>query len=369
MSPVGESFRNYCRMFPALINNTTINWFMRWPEDALAEVAEKFLGEMPLPEEHQAGLAKVCSFAHMSCIEKSDRMRQELKRIFYVTPTNYIELLKAYGVLLGEKKRQIGGQIEKLSNGLSKLDEARVLVEEMNTMSETKRIDVQKKTKVTEELVLEISKEQRNADERLKIITQQQAIIKIDTEETMRLAKEADEELAKCLPALEAANRALAQLEKKEIAEIKAYVTPPPIVGKVMEAVMVCLKEGTTWAEAKKVLADPNFMDRLVKYDKDNITPKILAGMEKYTGQPDFDVDFVFTKSAAASKLCSWVRALESYAKSLKIVEPKRERKRYAEEKLAKMQADLQRLEDDYNIIKARLAVLGGTFQETNNEA
>lgn len=57
----------------------------------------------------------------------------------------------------------------------------------------------------------------------------------------MRLAKEADEELAKALPALDAANDALNKLEKKEIAEIKAYTSPPPIVGKVMEAVMVCL--------------------------------------------------------------------------------------------------------------------------------
>lgn len=39
MSPIGADFRNYCRQYPALINNTTIDWFMRWPEDALIEVA------------------------------------------------------------------------------------------------------------------------------------------------------------------------------------------------------------------------------------------------------------------------------------------------------------------------------------------
>lgn len=132
---------------------------------------------------------------------------------------------------------------------------------------------------------------------------------------------------------------------------------------------MVCLQKGTSWGEAKKELADPNFMDRLVKYNKDKIGPKILAGMEKYTSLPEFDVDYVTAKSAAAGKLCSWVRALESYAKSLKIVEPKRERKRLAEEKLAKMTADLQRLEDDFNKVKARLAELSGEFTQTNTEA
>ena len=48
MSPIGHAFRDYCRMYPALINNTTINWFMRWPEDALTEVAMKFVGQMDL---------------------------------------------------------------------------------------------------------------------------------------------------------------------------------------------------------------------------------------------------------------------------------------------------------------------------------
>ena len=50
MSPIGEAFRNYCRMFPALINNTTINWFMGWPASALNEVALKFIGQMGLDE-------------------------------------------------------------------------------------------------------------------------------------------------------------------------------------------------------------------------------------------------------------------------------------------------------------------------------
>lgn len=129
---------------------------------------------------------------------------------------------------------------------------------------------------------------------------------------------------------------------------------------------MVCLKEGTTWAECKKVLADPNFMNRLVDYEKDSISSNMLAKMEKYTSQADFDVEFVKAKSEAASKLCAWVRALESYAKSLKIVEPKREKLKNAQDKLDKMQAELAALEADYNKLKARLEELNGEFTTTN---
>jgi dynein heavy chain len=48
-------------------------------------------------------------------------MRQELKRVFYVTPTNYVELLKGYGKILKENRLKVDTQRTKLRNGLSKL--------------------------------------------------------------------------------------------------------------------------------------------------------------------------------------------------------------------------------------------------------
>lgn len=38
MSPIGEAFATRLRMFPSLINCSTIDWFTEWPEEALIGV-------------------------------------------------------------------------------------------------------------------------------------------------------------------------------------------------------------------------------------------------------------------------------------------------------------------------------------------
>jgi dynein heavy chain len=39
-SPLEPNFRNRLRMYPGLVNCTTIDWFSDWPEDALLEVGD-----------------------------------------------------------------------------------------------------------------------------------------------------------------------------------------------------------------------------------------------------------------------------------------------------------------------------------------
>jgi len=47
MSPVGETLRVRCRQFPSLVNCCTLDWFSRWPEEALLFVSSEFLKELP----------------------------------------------------------------------------------------------------------------------------------------------------------------------------------------------------------------------------------------------------------------------------------------------------------------------------------
>ena len=46
MSPVGDSLRIRCRMFPSLVNCCTLDWYDSWSENALLSVSSKFINEI-----------------------------------------------------------------------------------------------------------------------------------------------------------------------------------------------------------------------------------------------------------------------------------------------------------------------------------
>ena len=64
LSPIGDAFRERCRMFPGLVNCTTIDWFTQWPSDALFEVASKLLeSENVGGDETRTAICQVRAFA------------------------------------------------------------------------------------------------------------------------------------------------------------------------------------------------------------------------------------------------------------------------------------------------------------------
>lgn len=134
LSPVGDAFRERCRMFPGLVNCTTIDWFTEWPGDALFEVAaRKLADDSALPaivgatnaDAARAAVARVLVAAHQSVEETARRLWAGARRRVYVTPTNYLECVGNYSALLGERRGELAGQAGKLQGGLLKLDETR----------------------------------------------------------------------------------------------------------------------------------------------------------------------------------------------------------------------------------------------------
>lgn len=172
--------------------------------------------------------------------------------------------------------------------------------------------------------------------------------IKIQEEEArcLVIADAAQKDLDEAMPALNEAIKALDSLKKNDIAEVKAYGKPPELVETVMESVMVLKQSEPTWAEAKRQLGDPNFINSLKEFDKNNIPDRVLRKINKYTSMPDFQPEKVGAVSLASKSLCMWVRAMEVYGQVYRVVQPKQERYNQAMAQLKEKQdalADAQR--------------------------
>ena len=109
-----------------------------------------------------------------------------------------------------------------------------------------------------------------------------------------------------------------------------------------MEVVCILLQQKADWDSAKKVLSDINFINKLIDYDKDNIPEKVLKQIKKYIEDPVFTPEAVAKQSNAAKSLCMmWCRAMNTYSKIAKVVEPKKLALQQAESQLQSMQAAL----------------------------
>ena len=364
MSPIGEGFRERCRMFPGLVNCCTIDWFTEWPADALQEVASKQMEEeQGMDETVKQALCTVFATCHKSTSDMSGEMLAKLKRKNYVTPTNYLEFVNGYRTLLGEKRKQIGGKASKLRGGLLKLEETGVQVGEMQIVAKEKKVVVAQAKKDCEELLVTIVQDKRVADEQEKLVTAQATKIGKEAEEANAIAAECQAGLDKAMPALAEAEAALNVLTKKDMSELKAYAKPPAMVELCLKGVMTVLKKSPTWEEAKKQLGDANFLLKLLEFDKDQLVDALLTKIGKFTNNPDYSAESIGKVSGAAKGLCQWVHAMFTYGNVAKDVEPKRKKLKAAQDALAKKQKALGEAQSQLKEVLDKVQALKDTYE------
>lgn len=85
-----------------------VSRFTAWPAEALERVASMFISRMEdVSDELRVTCVDMCQLFHMSVVQLSDRFYTEQRRKVYVTPTSYLELIKAFQSLYELKVDQI----------------------------------------------------------------------------------------------------------------------------------------------------------------------------------------------------------------------------------------------------------------------
>jgi dynein heavy chain len=163
-SPVGEQFRVRAQRFLAMINSTVIDWFQPWPERALMGVSKKFLDEVDLDTVEIKQL--VVEFMPLSFSQVGECSKQYLaqeKRFNYTTPKTFLELIKLYKNLLAGSRTNIETGIDRLQNGLDKLEKTQKDVDVLVEQAKVKAIEVEEKVVAADAFAEKVGEEKEKA--------------------------------------------------------------------------------------------------------------------------------------------------------------------------------------------------------------
>ncbi|XP_037090995.1 dynein heavy chain 10, axonemal-like [Pollicipes pollicipes] len=370
MSPTGQQLQIRCRNFPGLVNNTTIDWFQPWPEQALFAVASVFLAEAArVPDEFRASIVAHVVQVHTSVQLASVQYQQKLRRVNHCTPKHYLDYIKTYLRLLQESNEDNLAQCERLGGGLQKIAEAREQIHELNAKLEVQKVAVLEKSAACEKLIQEIALGTEEASQKKEFAISKSKEIETSSKVIAREKREAEEVLSDALPVLEAARLALEDLEKADITEIRSFATPPKPVQAVCECVVVIrgIKD-VSWKGAKGMMSDPSFLRTLQEMDVDSIPQSAIKTVKGFLKELRMSEDEMRAVSRAGAGLLKFVNAVMSYCDVLKEVRPKREKVAQLEKDFYAAKKELDATNAEVERIEQLMAELNAKFETAKEE-
>merc|ERR1711871_32633 len=175
---------------------------------------------------------------------------------------------------------------------------------------------------------------------------------------------------------IQAAEAALASLDKGSLTELKAFGSPAEAVVMVTSATIILtagkpkVPKDVSWAAAKKMMGNVGqFLNDLLEFDEDNVDEVLVAYCEdKFLTNPEFEPENIRSKSGAAAGLCSWCINICKYFRIYQMVAPKRAMLAEANAKLDAANNKLAGIRGRLAELDAKLQVLTDQFEAATAE-
>ncbi|KAI4840996.1 dynein heavy chain [Plasmodium brasilianum] len=386
MNPANPDFANRQATSPALFNRCVIDWFGDWPYGALLQVASEFIFNLDLPDKnfHMAYiedvaikgkikykdnksyfLSKAIVEIHNSVVRVNNILMKKGNKYNYMTPRDFLDFIKHFLKIIDEKKEEVHGQKMHLNSGLNKLKDTEVQVAELRNS-----LAIKKKTLAEKDI---------EAEEKMKLMIEQQAETEDKKKKAEILAKKLDEqfiiieqrkeivrkELSEVEPKFREAEEAVKNIPKKNFDELRAMANPPILVRNAVEAVAILImNEGdksVTWEDARKIMKGQDFINKVLYLDKKTVKSQTSAQIKKRISNSDWDVERINKASRAAGPLAKWVESVITFLNILETVQP-------LENEIEKLQEETKIAGDQYNEQKDIISELEKKLVQYKND-
>ena len=168
-------------------------------------------------------------------------------------------------------------------------------------------VELKQKNNDADALIKRVGIEQEKVGKEKEFADGEEKKVAKIAEEVTKKQQDCERDLARAEPALKAASEALNTLNKANLTELKSFGKPPPIVVKVVAAVMVLtatskIPKDVSWNAGKNYMGKVDqFLEQLLNFDKENIQEANRKAVEPYLQDKEFNYEFVKAKSAAAA--------------------------------------------------------------------
>ena len=372
MDSKSSDFTKNCEANPALYTHCAFQSMEGWSGKSMVKIPQLFLQNvvgMKLLRQEEASrrpmtggeeLVRAFLQVHQSCLALG------------ATPRRYIAFLRTYKSIYSQKKEIIVKKQTHLQAGVSKLNEATTLVDELKQKAAKQRALLAEKQQEADAALQEITVSMQRATEQkqeMEVLRQQQS------EERQKLEKRKkaiDIELSEIEPLVREAQQAVGNIKPETLAEIRALRAPPEVIRDILEGVLRIMGVfDTSWGSMRTFLARRGVKEEIQTFDARAISPEIRASVQELLEQKRKSYEQATAKraSAAAVPLASWVKANIRFSCVLEKIGPLEAEQVVLTENLQKSEVKLVKLAKVLDLLDTKVQQMRNRFEQLTTDA
>ncbi|KAM3875467.1 cytoplasmic dynein 2 heavy chain 1 [Diretmus argenteus] len=375
MDCTNSNFTINCESNPALYRKCSVQWMEGWSESSMKKIPELLLAKIEGEAEKSGGgkatnsngsgsdqgeLCRLFLLVHESCREHG------------ATPSQYMSFLHVYTAIYSSKQSQLTTRQQHLQAGVSKLNEAKALVDELKRRAAEQSTLLKTKQQEADSALQEITTSMQNASDQKTEMEKIKGKMAQEVSKIEERKAKIDDELKEVQPLVDEAKRAVGNIKPEALSEIRSLRMPPDVIRDILEGVLRLMGIfDTSWVSMKSFLAKRGVREDIATFEASNITHEIRQSVEEllHKNKASFDPKNAKRASAAAAPLAAWVKANVQYSHVMERIEPLEREQAGLLENLRKTESKKNKLEEQLNSVGAKVNELKEKFQCRTAEA